>query len=50
MSKMLSLGMRLDDVILASTHNPAKVIGCEDTVGSCGRVMHFLPDTFQIRV
>ena len=34
MSKMLSLGMSLDDVIQASTYNPAKVIGCEETLGS----------------
>lgn len=34
MSKMLSLGMSLDDVIRASTFTPAKVIGCEDELGS----------------
>ena len=34
MSKMLSLGMSLDDIIRASTYTPAKVIGCEDELGS----------------
>lgn len=34
MSKMLNLGMRLDDVIRACTHNPAKVIGYEDELGT----------------
>jgi dihydroorotase len=34
MSKMLSLGMELDDVIRASTYTPAKTIGCESEFGS----------------
>jgi dihydroorotase len=34
MSKMLSLGMSLDDVIRASTYTPAKAIGCQDELGS----------------
>ena len=33
MSKMLSLGMSLDDVIRASAYTPAKAIGCEDELG-----------------
>ena len=37
MSKMLSLGMSLDDVIRASTVAPAKVIGCENELGSLRR-------------
>jgi dihydroorotase len=34
MSKLLSLGMELEDVIRASTLTPAQVIGYEDEVGS----------------
>jgi len=34
MSKMLSLGMSLDDVVRASTYTPAKVIDCQDELGS----------------
>jgi len=34
MSKFLSLGLSLDDVIRASTVNPARVIGCEEEIGS----------------
>jgi dihydroorotase len=34
MSKVLSLGMELKDVIRASTYTPAQVIGCADQVGS----------------
>lgn len=30
---MLSLGISLDDVIRAFTHNPSKVIGCEEQFG-----------------
>jgi dihydroorotase len=37
MSKMLSLGMNLDDVIRASTVTPASVIGCADELGSLRR-------------
>lgn len=34
MSKFLSLGLGLDEVIRASTVSPARVIGCEDQLGS----------------
>ena len=34
MSKLLSLGISLEDVILRSTYNPAKAIGEEDELGS----------------
>lgn len=34
LSKFLSLGLSLDDVILASTLNPARAIGLDDQVGS----------------
>jgi len=34
LSKMLSLGMEIDDVIEAATHTPAEVIGCADQIGT----------------
>lgn len=34
MSKMLSLGMEIDDVIEATTYTPAVVIGCADQIGT----------------
>jgi dihydroorotase len=34
LSKFLSLGMSLNDVVRASTTNPARVIGCEGLLGS----------------
>ncbi len=34
LSKMLNLGMNLDEVIRASTQNPAKVIGLEGEIGT----------------